>query len=685
MTCATLALLGLLALATSTPPAAPPDPTSVWDQFPDDDLLVLQDELVVEIAPDGSTRTSSHVEIRALTDRGRELLQSKEFYFNRAVEELVIDRACSIDNRGYEHCADASRIIYEPEAGETIIPGQNEPIHVVVPFEEVRVGSTTILDCHWQTGPNEGGRFFEAIGVFHSQGPMLSRKVYVLHPASRPIYGTLIGEGQYERSERDGMVAQRWTFGPQPAPSKDSNKPSKLELYPNLYLTEFAGWAEFLAWYQPYLETARENFAGAGAREVTALQEPAFGRLDPVIRLGFIFEDRTPNSTVDLSLGTLLPGPMETVVSQAGTQLERALALLVLLDKEGVEGAYLAFASRGRLNVPAELASPMPYGDAGVYVEGRGFIDPDAWADWVDTVPSVRRGGTMVILDPESPRVLRGEELDLPEDRPAWHREGRLTLSGDELRVHETLTFSGSAETATRSAVRSLQDDLEDEEKLDRKMKAAYARALRQAPEKSYRELAVRAFAIQRGYAQGNVREATFFEPMDPGAEVAVELRYVPEGSVEQVAQLLLVRLPLKVETVSGKCAKAPPDRETPLKISCWTYTYRYEFPIPDKHELVGLPPDQDLTTEFADLKLHFAEAMVPAEAGGDGEDGKAAKEGDGEAPEPVPGVIIEASYIIHKTRISVLEYRDFLEVAGRHALSFTDPIVLRKVAGGGP
>ncbi|MFH1850863.1 MAG: hypothetical protein ABIA75_00810, partial [Candidatus Neomarinimicrobiota bacterium] len=115
------------------------------------------------------------------------------------------------------------RIIYEPQAGETIIPGQHEPIHVVVPFGEVRVGYRTVLRCHWETGANEGGRFFEAIGVFDAHGPMLSREVVVRHPASRPLHGTLLGEGEYERSEEAEQVIQRWTFGPQPAPSKDAD------------------------------------------------------------------------------------------------------------------------------------------------------------------------------------------------------------------------------------------------------------------------------------------------------------------------------------------------------------------------------------------------------------------------------------------------------------------------------
>jgi len=664
---ALVVLLGAGAAGSARADEVPP-----WDRYPDDDVVVESSRTRFEFRDDGLATVRMELIAVALTDEGRETLQDHGLDFNRAVRELVVDEACATDPRGERTCADLTQVVYEPEEGEPIVPGHYERIRVLVPMPQLQVGSRVTLKYHLEPAASHDLPYFGWVGAWHGLGPVEEVVAEVHHAPSRPVYGHLVGEATHERTEQDGRTVERWTFPPQPAAPRDRDRPRSSDLYPRLYLSEFDTWDGFMAWYGPHIDEAMDRFGKAGIREVTSLAEPQMSALDPVLRLAFLVHDRVPDTSVGLQRGTLLPGPMGTIVSRAGTETERAIALKALLEDAGTGGVNLALATYHRLEVPAAFPCPLAFQDIGVYVDGRGFIDPDDHPDFVDTIPSARRGGAIVVLDPEGVRVLVGEELDPPADRPGWHREGRISVSGGELRVDEELTFSGSAATAARSSFRDLQAELEDEEKLDKIVKRAYNRHFRKAPDETYAELAIREYAVDRGYASGRAREAAFFDPWDPEAETRVALRYAAEQSPEEIADLILVRPPFTIHGVSRRCTEESPDRDAPVRVSPWTYTYTYEFVIPDGYELFGTPADVEQETPFASLELRFREAMI--EAGTTGDDG-----GDEEPGDPRPGLVIEAAYTIHLQRVALEDYPAFREVAASHTLGFTDPIVLRR------
>ena len=150
----------------------------------------------------------------------------------------------------------------------------------------------------------------------------------------------------------------------------------------------------------------------------------------------------------------------------------------------------------------------------------------------------------------------------------------------------------------------------------------------------------------------------------------------------EQVGDLVMLRLPLTIEDVSGRCAAGRAERDAPLAVKPWTYTYRYDFVVPQGYELVGVPEDVQLENDLASLSLSFTEAEIPPLP--PDEDEKKKKADDEEEPEgPRPGVVVEASYVIHVQRVPEDRYEDFHALAARHVLAFTDPIVLRKASAG--
>ncbi len=672
-----------------------PDTRPVWERYPDDDVVLLSRDLAYTLEASGAVSLQVSTVYQAASEKGRESLQSRTIEYNAAIQQVEVLRACSVNDAGEERCTPPGEVVVQPEAGAEFISDQNQEMEAVVAFDEVRLGSRTELVYRRDYPAREGQRLFAALRLRSSTGPVERASVTVTHPSGRPVHGRLVGEGETTREETDGTVVQRWSFGPQPSPPVDGDRPNLREIGPSLYLTEFDGWQAFVDWYMPYVEAATDRYRKQGGREVMALAEPRMAPLDPVLKFGFLMDDRMPSASIDLTVGTLLPGPMETVVRQAPTQVEKSIALRALLLDAGVEGVHLALATRNRLGVPGDIACPPAFQDLLVYVEGRGTIDADTHADFVDVVPSALRSGTVVVLDAAGPRVLSAEELDPVEARPGWHRDGRITVSGDELRVEEDLTFSGSAEAATRSFWRCKQDDLEAEKEVDRRINRYLAARLRKPLEDTYLEDEILDWARDRGFVRGKVREAELFDPWDVDDEVSLHLRYAP-GSIclrehrngrcaesvpvrEQVGDLLMVRLPLVVEDVSGRCAAGRPERDAPVKISAWTYTYRYDFVVPDGYELVGVPEDLSLESDLASISLSFTEAEIPPLP--PDEDEKKKAEEDEEPEGPRPGVVVEASYQIHVQRVPEERYGEFHAIAARHALAFTDPIVLRRVA----
>jgi hypothetical protein len=676
-----------------SPPVAP---LPVWERYPDDDVVLISRELAYTLDDAGAVSLRVSVVYQAASEKGRESLQSRTIEYNAALQQVEVERACSVDDAGVERCTPTDRMVEQPEAGEDIVAGQNQPMQIVVPFEEVRLGSRTELTYRRDYPTREGQRLFSAIRGRSSTGPCEHVAVSVTHPAGRPVHASLVGEAEYSRVDEGDAVTHRWSFGPQPSPPTDSDRPKMMELGPALYLSEIADWQAFTDWYMPYVEAAAERYRTGAGREVMALAEPRMAPLDPALKLGFLMDDRMPVASVDVSVGTLLPGPLQTVVRQAPTQVEKSIALWALLRDAGIEGVNLAFATRRRVGVPGDIACPPAFQDLLVHVAGRGVIDGDTHADFIDTVPSSMRGGTVVVLDPAGPRVLSGDDLDPPGDRPGWHRDGRITVSGDEVRVDEELTFSGSAAAGARSFWRRKQDDLELEKAIDRRANrwlAARLRKPRSEEDSSLRD-EIHDWTRARDYTGGKVREVELFDAWDPDAELTMHLRYAPtetcvehrkSGScavgllmLEPVADLLMVRLPLTVEGVSSRCAAGRPERDAPLAISAWNYSYRYDFVVPVGYELVGVPEDIAIESDLASLSLSFREAEIPP-VQPDDDDKKA--DDDEEPEEPRPGVVVEASYQIHVLRVPEDRYQEFRQIAARHALAFTDPIVLRRTS----
>ncbi len=659
--------------------------STIWDRYPGEDFVRLADRYELTMNAEGHLTTRHVFVYQALTDSGRESLQSLEYDVNHAVEAFVLERACSVSLDGTERCVDDDDVVREPEEGAEIVEGVHEPFHVVVPLLDVRVGSRVEVTYRRELKASADHRVFGRYRPMYGSAPTEGLTVVLDSPIDRPFFAHAPEGAEVDRTEEGGRLVQTFTFGPQPRKPRDRDRPKLDEQSPPLYVSEFEDWESFSAWFQPIADAAAERFSGGGLRELQGLSEPRMSALDPVIRLGTLLDDRCPEYTVELTSATVVPGPMETVVKRGGTEVERAVALWTALKAEGVD-AHLALATRNRIGLPVEFPSLSMFQDMGVWVDDRGFVHPSEHPDWVDTIPSARRRGGVVVLDPEGPRVVQGEQLDPPEHRPGQHRLGRLTVSGGELRVHERLWFSGSAETAARGFWRAFQDDLEDDEKADRRSKQWYARYLRKYPEEKLTnvEIATYKFLRERDYAQGRVRAAEMFDPWDPDAETEMVLRYVPDDALEEVGSLLLVRLPLRVEEVSARKVRARPDREAPVRISCWEFTYWYELEIPDGYTLAGLPQEQQIDNEFGRLTLRYEEAqLVPADAGDGGGDRALPDSREAEdGARTVPGVTLSAVYEIHQNRVPVEGYDAFLQLAARHALSFTDPVVLRRGSG---
>ncbi len=670
-------LVGFTVACLSLQSAVAQEQTAV-ERFPDDDVLRLDMSIEITKQPDGGVVVIKRMSHMALTEAGREKLQDYEFQFNKAYEELHVERACTLGMDGREACATPEQIFVEPEEDAEVIEGVWEPHRVTVLLTEMMIGSITELELRTEIKQH---RWFSKINAMSDWGPSERVEVVVRHPQNQPFCGRAVGaEAAYERSEVDGMEEQSWTFGPQPAPPKDTKRPSNGELSPSLFLSEFETWQQFVDWYEPHIAEARDRFSGGPAREVLALADADVKAMDPVLRMAFLVEDRTEHSDVWIKRCTLIPGKLKTIVKETGTLVERAVALQTLLLDAGVEGVHLALSTNTRNGVPGDFPCPMAFQKMGVYVDGRGFIDPDTHADYVDTIPSYLHGGTLVILDPAGPRSLVGEELTDPEAINGYHRTGQLFIENGNLRVDEDIQLTGAEGAEARSYWRRYQEDIEKDEKSDRKTNRLYQRYFVEREGANYVERGIWDHVKDHGYAQGHVSMVAMFDPWDLEAETAIHVRYTPEDAVETKGNLMLVRLPFVLGGVSTACAKASSLRDAPVEIMPTHYTYRWELIIPEGFQVLGLPKDRTIESEYASLSIQFREETVEirplleADGADDGE--------EPEAPaEPVQGraVIIEAELLTPHNRIPVEAFDEFRAVKAQQLFTATDPIVFSR------
>ena len=622
-------------------------------EVPAHDIEVVRNDLVISLGEDGSITREIELEARALTGRGRERMQSYELDVDLAIEQVEVEEACSVAPGGQRRCTDLDQVVVEPDPDRTILPGRCEPHRVIVPFEAVAVGSTTTLRYRRATPAGDAQPLTTMVRGASHWGPTLQRRVQVRHPAARPVYAHMVGDAEHLGEVDEGVTTDTWELGPQPEIADEHDRPGTYEIGEVLHLSEFADWQAFVDWYLPHAEGAAERFRGPAARELTALTDPSVRKLDDALRLSFLVVDRAPAGTVSLSASTLLPGEMATVVRHAGTEVDKAIALWTVMRDAGVEGVHLALATSQDVGRPAEFPNPLMFDRMVVSVEGRGFVDVDWHAEYLDTVYNVLRGGAAVVLDPAGPRVVQGDELDPPEDRAGYHRSGRIIVRQGEVRTSEELRFSGSAAAAAIGYWRGYQHDLDHVDKDDR-------------------EERIQRWVRKRGWAEGKVREAVMFEAWDPDPEARIELRHARTDLVEEVADLLTVRLPLEVDDTSRACVDAPAGRTLPLEINANSWTWHYELVNPEGYELLGLPEDVHIDTDLVTVRLQYSVGEIQPEEPDEDEE----PEEDAVPEGPQPGVVVDVEYTIHANRVPPERYEEFRAAAMHHVLAATDPIV---------
>ena len=423
-------------------PVAVPSPRG--STLPHTQYLLVDDQTRLH-ARGGATRFV-HRSYRVVTREGLEVGGQLEVPYDPATERLVFHALEVLrDDRWSSRTQDAHTAVIQPEEElwQGLLTGERTLV-VLVP--DLLVGDVVSysysIEMH---DPVFQGRWTDAYQLAWDV-PVVERTVRIqAEPGREPAVRVLGADGEDAAQVTDW----RWTEKGIPAVAAGWNVPADVVEYPMIHGSEFATWADVVAWALP-LYADPGPVAGP---ELDIGEDPATALLDWV-------QDEIRYVGIELGAGSHTPRSPETVLRlRYGDCKDKTLLLIALLAEHGVT-AWPALVNSEGAPVDTWLPSPGAFDHVIVYVEDRGggyFVDPT----------SALQGGaarSRYVPDYGHALLIRPGETELVAMPPADEGTSELTWSYrvpalGSPHLSTTTLATGSRADALRSWFATVSED----------------------------------------------------------------------------------------------------------------------------------------------------------------------------------------------------------------------------------
>ena len=241
--------------------------------YPQAGAVVLLDERIVTLHPDGSTTTEGHRLIRILQDRARRSRSDQKIAFRGASQSCEVLTALTHLPSGETRKAEANGImeVSDPEAARA--PFYSTARLKVVSFPGVQAGAALelkyLLKPLPQRATEDDPGFFSGWAEFGGEDPVLEKTLVVRVPEGTPLAFQLFNGLADPRISTEGGTTQYvWTARDRPQIIRESNAVPNGELVPRVVFTTARNPTELGRWLWDRFDSAALPDAAVKAKAV---------------------------------------------------------------------------------------------------------------------------------------------------------------------------------------------------------------------------------------------------------------------------------------------------------------------------------------------------------------------------------------------------------------------------------
>ncbi len=370
-----------------------------YDNSENDGWLVLLDQVVDKVNPDGTSSTYVHMAAKILTDAG---VRRFDRYFAQSWS-------------GESFKWKAARVV-KPDGSVVDAKTQSNRGMRFADFPPLTPGD--VIEVAYRRDDREQsffGDYFGNVNYFADQVPMLVSTYTLITPAARKFYfhEKNLAVKPTERLSDDGTERiYTWTVNDAPKVKDEIAMPSPREVYPQVQVTTYESWDAFAKWWWSMIRDQHiaSDELKAKVAELVAGKET---RLD---RIRAIYEFVTGEVTYQAwEFGVHGYKPYTTTAifeKREGDCKDKAILFNTMLNEIGVEAhPVLVMGEEPRSEEDMSLAMVNHFNHCISYVpdiDGNGtpaFLDGTAEYASLDLPPSMDRGAKVLVVRPEGAQI----------------------------------------------------------------------------------------------------------------------------------------------------------------------------------------------------------------------------------------------------------------------------------------
>jgi transglutaminase-like putative cysteine protease len=462
--------------------------------------------------------------------------------------------------------------------------------------------------------------YFGELVLFAGRGPELLKRYVLIAPAAQKIFAHAEKVNPASVSARDGAQVFLWESRGVPALPREPRSPGVTETSPYVHVSTMGDWKQLGSWYADLIrpqfaldqslndELSRiTNGLQADKEKIRAIQE-------------FVLRS-THYVALEFGIYSYKPYPVTQIYARRfGDCKDKASLMIALLRAAGIEAEIALVRTRSLGDVAAEPASIAVFNHAIVYVPKY-----DLWLDGTAEyagreLPLEDQGAFSLTVSLGGAAQIRHIPMSRVADNYTRH-----VIHG-ELSAQGVIQFSGSTTTRGEDAPGLRHDLAVREQQLD-----TFRRDLAEVfPNVQVDSVAVHGAEVL-------------------SSSVSVEFQgALNSPQYKRVVSLSSSWMPRSYVTALANSSTRTQDVVLP---SPWTTEEEIHIALPQGAEVVSLPRDQNISSAFGALRLHY-------------------KKSGGE-------VIIQSHVQFEKARVTAAEYPAFRQFCAQAERSFRNEITL--------
>jgi transglutaminase-like putative cysteine protease len=469
-----------------------------------------------------------------------------------------------------------------------------------------------------RTAPYNG--YFGELVLFAGRGPAELKRYVLIAPAAQKIFVHAEKLAQANVSVKDGSQVFVWEAHSIPALPREPHSPGITEVSPYVHVSTLGDWKQLGSWYadlvrpqftlDPSLESelARVTKGLHGDREkIAAIQE-------------FVLRS-THYVALEFGVYSYKPYPVTQIYARRfGDCKDKASLMIALLKAAGIDAEIALLRTRSLGDVVSEPASIALFNHAIVYVP-KYELWLDGTAEYAGReLPLEDQGALTLTVNLSGAAQIRHVPMSHAADNYTKH-----VIRG-ELSARGVIQFSGSTMTRGEDAPGLRHDLAVREQQLD-----IFRRELAEV------------------FPTVQVNSVAVHGTEELSSDVSVDF----QGALNSLQRKSVVSLSSSWMPRSYVAALAGASTRTQDLVlpSPWTTEEEIHIALPEGTEVISLPHDQNISSNFGSVKLHY-------------------KKSAGE-------IIVQSRVQFEKARISAQDYPLFRQFCAQTERSFRSEITL--------